>query len=253
MIEEMVYTSAPKGLRSGSSGFCTVEATEGMKDPAIDLLESLSAYDASPSSNVNWMHLKQTSAGSTRHIFSRVAPLRGEFSGRSNKLAHHVCVSQSELPPAGPFAVLGQGGLMFSTWSGQVRRLPRRTSAKSARPIAGPSVCRTWQNACGDAGVAGGLLSRLLDSSGGTIWLVRSPEMDALALTEEMVALLPSAHRWNITFTTYLHKLSPTLDCRLRWVLENSPSSRSIQNLGTDRLFDLREARDCDRLLQGTP
>lgn len=44
MLQEIVYTSAPKGLRTGSSGFCTVAATEGMSLRMIQLLESLSSY-----------------------------------------------------------------------------------------------------------------------------------------------------------------------------------------------------------------
>ncbi|HCS51626.1 MAG TPA: hypothetical protein DIW81_08550, partial [Planctomycetaceae bacterium] len=44
MIYELVYTSAPAGLRPGSSGYCTVQSSRGIPAPTVDLLESLSGY-----------------------------------------------------------------------------------------------------------------------------------------------------------------------------------------------------------------
>ena len=41
---ELFYTSAPRGLRPGSSGFCTVSMTSGMPPTLISRLESLSSY-----------------------------------------------------------------------------------------------------------------------------------------------------------------------------------------------------------------
>ncbi|MGV2333984.1 MAG UNVERIFIED_CONTAM: hypothetical protein LVR18_07650 [Planctomycetaceae bacterium] len=44
MIEEILYTSAPKGLKPGSHGFCTVNSTIGMAQTTAERLEALSGY-----------------------------------------------------------------------------------------------------------------------------------------------------------------------------------------------------------------
>ena len=44
MSQELIYTSAPRGLRPGSRGFCTVMRTEGLPEPVVNRLEALSGY-----------------------------------------------------------------------------------------------------------------------------------------------------------------------------------------------------------------
>src|SRR4051812_6783587 len=44
VIQELLYTSAPKGLKAGSRGFCTVLSTQGMSAPLAAALEGLSGY-----------------------------------------------------------------------------------------------------------------------------------------------------------------------------------------------------------------
>ena len=163
-MEELVYTSAPQGLQQGSSGFCTVEMTEGLPPDMMDSLEALSAYDNDPSKTVNWMHLKFTSVRGMRHVFSRVGPLKGEFSGRTNKLAHHICLPTEELPPQGPMRIVGNGGPLQQQWSGEVRFLSKQAKMTNLRVASMPRPCRIWESAVGDAGVAGAVLSKLRGS-----------------------------------------------------------------------------------------
>ncbi|MCA9020016.1 MAG: hypothetical protein KDA74_07745, partial [Planctomycetaceae bacterium] len=44
MTQEIIYTSAPEGLKPGSHGFCTVVSTSGMARNLAMKLESMSAY-----------------------------------------------------------------------------------------------------------------------------------------------------------------------------------------------------------------
>ena len=44
MSWELYYTSANRGLRPHSSGFCTVARTDGMSAAVVERLESLSSY-----------------------------------------------------------------------------------------------------------------------------------------------------------------------------------------------------------------
>ncbi len=250
-MEQLVYTSAPQGLHQGSSGFCTVEMTEGMPPEMMDSLEALSAYDNDPSKTVNWMHVQFNTVRGMRHVLSRVGPLKGEFSGRTNKLAHHVCLAKGELPPQGPMRIVGLGGPLRQQWSGEVRHLSPQATLPNLRVASMPRPCRTWEAAVGDAGVAGAVLSKLLNSAPNPLWLIRTPQMDALMMTDEMLALLSGQERWDLTFCTYLHTLPRSVECRLRWVLPDSPAMLQLQNMGADQLIDLRKApeamlRDAD-------
>ena len=44
MSQELVYTSAPQGIKPGSYGFCTVAYSRGMSANLMQQLESLSGY-----------------------------------------------------------------------------------------------------------------------------------------------------------------------------------------------------------------
>lgn len=239
-MEELVYTSAPQGLQQGSSGFCTVEMTEGMPPEMMDSLEALSAYDNDPSKTVNWMHVQFKSVRGMRHVLSRVGPLKGEFSGRTNKLAHHICLAPTELPPQGPMRIVGLGGPLQQKWSGEVRHLSPQATPTNLRVASMPRPCRTWESAVGDAGAAGAVLSKLRSSGSSPLWVIRTPQMDALMMTDEMLALLSGPERWGLTFCTYLHTLPRSVECRLRWVLPDSPAMGQLQNMGSDQLIDLR-------------
>lgn len=66
MTQELIYTSAPRGLRPGTQGFCTVVSTQGMPVNLAMQLESLSGYrhlypPGSPQESQNpvtWSHLR---------------------------------------------------------------------------------------------------------------------------------------------------------------------------------------------------
>ena len=78
MSQELLYTSAPQGLKPGSRGFCTVLSTQGMSAPLAAAVESLSGYrpiypasDERASRNpVVFSHLKMQAAGRTWHVLS---------------------------------------------------------------------------------------------------------------------------------------------------------------------------------------
>ena len=98
MIEELVFTSAKRGLQVGKKGFCTVASTPGMAANMARVLESLSGYrhlykpnsDKAHLNPVVYSHLKQRIGGQEFSILSRIADAGHDYSNRSNKLAHHV-------------------------------------------------------------------------------------------------------------------------------------------------------------------
>src|SRR5688572_1689102 len=98
MAQEIIYTSAPQGLRPGTYGFCTVAATAGMPSSLLERLEALSGYSHlyppdDPRAALNPVvhsHLILKLNGRRVHVVSRIADAGLDYSQRSNKLAHHA-------------------------------------------------------------------------------------------------------------------------------------------------------------------
>ena len=165
MTQELIYTSAPQGLRPGSRGFCTVVSTQGMAVNLADRLESLSAYrhvfaPQDPNAGLNpvvYSHIRMTVGGRPFHVLSRVAAAGLDYTQRTNKFAHHVVLDVAELAPAGPSWLLSQPGFMQSQWDGQPKVLPvgRRAARRNARTSGLPELaigygrCRVGGRACG--------------------------------------------------------------------------------------------------------
>jgi hypothetical protein len=242
---ELLYTSAPKGLKSGSRGFCTVVSTQGMPVPLMTALESMSAYrhvyppgDRLAARNpVAWSHLKMNVAGRSYHVLSRVADYGLDYSQRGNKLAHHVALETSEQTPGGPASVLDEAGNMESTWDGRPRLIPsgRRLRAASHPP----AVCTAWQNMTGDAGWAGMLAESFLANAERQAYIVFEPGMDLLPLMTEAIALLPAERRWDVTFSTYFTSLPPGVSCTWRCVLSGSPEAEQARKFAKALHIDL--------------
>ncbi|MFG0336271.1 MAG: hypothetical protein ACF8TS_23175, partial [Maioricimonas sp. JB049] len=219
MIYELVYTSAPSGLRPGSSGYCTVQSSRGIAAPTVDLLESLSGYrhvftPGTPEASrnpVNFGHYLLRISGRTEHVLSRVSDCELDYSGRSNKLAHHVVVDSCDSIPAGPAWLLGYEGWMVDRWDGTVCYLETlREPPEETRPQA---PCFAWQQATGDAGWGGVLAEAFLANPKRKTFVIYEPGTNVLALFDEAISLLPRERRWDVTFTTYGAAMPATVDC----------------------------------------
>src|SRR5215475_3351636 len=121
MSKELFYTSAPRGLDLGTSGFCTVAATHGLSARLRERLQALSAYrhpfaPLDPRNPVVYSHLRLDDGGRTCHVLSRIADAPLDYSGRSNYFAHHVVLEAEELLAAGPAWLLQQPGFLEEHW-----------------------------------------------------------------------------------------------------------------------------------------
>jgi hypothetical protein len=246
MSQEIIYTSAPAGLKPGSRGFCTVAATRGIAKPLADQLEDLSGYrhlsaggDGPSAANpIVYSHLKLSIAGRAYHVLSRICDAGLDYSRRTNKLAHHVAVEPADLVPAGPAAILTTPGFMATAWSGEpaVRDFgPRVPQADAA-----PGVCQAWAQVAGDAGWGGVTAEALAGDARRQIVLVYRAGLDVLRLVAETLALLPPAKRWDATFCTYFTKLPPTVDCRWRCVVDGTPEAVAAARAPGALVIDLR-------------
>jgi hypothetical protein len=241
---ELCYTSAPRGLVPGSQGFCTVKATRGIPLPLREALESLANYRHKYPPNhpnaefnpVNFMHLVIQASGKSWHVVSRIQDAGLDHTNRSNFFAHHLAITDGDLVPAGPGWLVRQPALLSSMWDYQTGELNDRTSLPNAKEK--PSICQSWQAVVGDAGWAGVVADRLLQTRE-PIYLVYDEKTSVMPLVGEVLALLPEAKRWTITFSTYFSSLPSTTECRLRCVLKGTPEETKAQKHGGAFVLDL--------------
>ncbi len=247
MAQELIYTSAPKGLREGSSGFCVVAYTRGMPANLVQLLESLSAYkpvfphyDKNANLNpVSYSHYK-TSIGSTPiHILSRICFAGLDYSKRSNKLAHHLVFDVQERIKCGPAVVFRVPELFLSKWESdpgiieQQKRLgeyewPLRKAA-------------TWEQVTGDAGWAAVLADSFVKTPDKTAFIIFDPNcnVDTLSLVDEALMLLRPEDRWQVSFNTYFTSLPPSVQCNWRFCVPDSDALKEARRQPGALIIDL--------------
>lgn len=239
MNAELLYTSAPQGLKQGSRGFCTVLSTVGMPLNIATKLESLSGYrhlypsgtpDAAKNP-VSYSHLKLSVGGRMISVISRISDYGLDYSQRTNKLAHHIVVD-APLPTCGPAALLADPSVMRTQWDGNCINVPAPPALSAAS--VDPAPCSTWEAITGDAGWGGVLANAWLNPSSKPIFVVFSEDqsVQVLSLIEEAISLLPPAKRWQATFGTYVTNLPPDVDCKVRCVVSGSEEARMASARG---------------------
>lgn len=226
---ELMYTSAPGGLKPGSRGFCTVAMTRGLGLNLVQRLESLSGYRPAypphdPRSRENPVNISYCDfrlGGEHYFVLSRLAFAGFDYTQRSNKIAHHVVLTADELPQEGPAWLALQEGVFETTWSGEPRLLPEREPARhSTRPL---RPARHWQETVGDAGWAGILAERLLEEPPVPTVMLFQPGMPVIQLIDEAMALLPPEARWETNFSTYQTDVPAGITYQWRGLLPDSP------------------------------
>ncbi len=244
MIEELIFTSAERGLQVGKSGFCTVASTPDMAANLTRMLESLSGYrhlftPGSPEAEKNpviYSFLQVRIGGDQRHVLSRVADFGVDYSGRSNKLAHHISMLAKSTPIGGPTRMLLDKQFFYDDWQGDPRMLqPRRLLDK----VSSPKPCKFWAKVTGDAGWAGELIETC--QTGKVIYLIIGPTTPAIALLHEALSLIPKEKQWQITFSSFYRRLPPNVQCQIRCVMADSPEIELTRQGHNNVVWDLTQ------------
>lgn len=251
MAFELVYTSAPRGIKPGSSGFCTVAYTNGLAANTAVQLEALSAYkayfppydDHASQNPVAYSHYRVISSGEELHVLSRICFNGLDYTKRSNKLAHHLVLRHYDLAqaPAGPAALFQQPGLFFCAWDREPLLFPRQKDIAATDAGIGPAA--TWEAYTGDAGWAGTLVERYLQAPDRPVYIIFDPlqHHDVLSLLAEAALLLPPADRWQLTFNTYFTTLPAGISCAWRFCVPNADALREARRSPGTLIIDLTQ------------
>ena len=226
MALELIYTSALRGLRAGTSGFCTVAMTKGLPPALVPRLEALGGYRPGPSGNGPnaYCFWRVETATGIAHVLSIVGPAPPDHTARSNKIATYLVLAPDELVPAGPAWLLSQPALLRSEWSGAPAWIDTPVRVPTTRET-GPRPCAAWQAATGDAGWAGVLASAFLRDQARPIHVIYGAAIEPLPLVEEAIRLLPEWARWRATFSTYFLQPVAGTPCAWRFCLDGTPAA----------------------------
>ena len=229
MSFEFVHTSIERGAR-GESGFAIAAITRGLPAALEPALGELSAYDFDPSravgaDAVDWAHRIVSAGGRSYTVLSRTAPCGSDWSGRPNRIAHHLVLEVDERAPAGPASLLASfAGFHDSPPSPGVRdvgpSLPQ--GEEPARPA------NAWAAAGFDPGWAGIVAQTVLDAPGAVCCVVFDGEVDGLPLVRDVMALLPIERRWLVTFSTRFQRLPAGARCQLRLLRRGATGVRAM-------------------------
>ncbi len=245
MAYELIYTSAERGLRPGTRGFCTVAHTKGMPPHLIQLMEALSAYknlyglhEASDMAEpVAWSHITSNLAGHGVSVLSRVGATSADHTGRSNKIAHHVLVNARERAEGGPAWVCMQDGFLIESWEGQPHLIEQPKKIPHGDSVLGPAS--TWAEITGDAGYAAFLPEAFKANPDGIVVLAFEPGMDMFSLIAESLALVPTEMRWRVTYSTYFTSLPVGATCNWRCCIAKSEEFRDVKRNPKALVLDL--------------
>ncbi|MBQ4204675.1 MAG: hypothetical protein II655_13345, partial [Thermoguttaceae bacterium] len=236
MATELIITSVPKGLKPGSYGFCTAACTKDLNEPTSRALEVISGYrhlfspEEGKANPVAFSYLLYEFAGRQRRVLSRVADMGTDYSGRTNKIAHHLVLSEEEAKrPAGP-AALCASGVFMERWpeDEQPHYLDARTVACSESINVNAIKTGAWQKLTGDSGWAGVLAGTVLTRR--PVVLIVRPEQDVLTLFREALVLLKPEERWKATFSTYYTSLPANAQCQWRALVDGAYDEKLLRN-----------------------
>lgn len=196
---QLIFTSAPRGLVAGRSGYCTVARHRSIPDRLAQILESVGTPHQNPqgatytfriieASNANWF------------VLSRFVARGLDYSQRDNRLAHHLIFTAEEaavLPPPAAIAFRWNGWLaewtQEPTWLTEDPRPLILDNAPALRPASG------WREFSGTGAKAAWLVNEVGPA---TLCLTQPPEDKILLrLLAESAALLDQSS-WYATFTT---------------------------------------------------
>jgi hypothetical protein len=168
-------------------------------------------------------------AGQMKYLLSRVAYAGLDYSGRSNKIAHHILTEEHERSgiPGGPVSILMNDKEMCSEWKEEPKELDQRKPTP-VELIPGPAT--KWAEILGDAGWAG-VIAEWFKMGKEQVYVVFEPGQEILPLVQEISQLLDEDERWKFTFNTYFIASTPGIKCFLRFCVKGSEIAEKAERL----------------------
>ena len=244
---ELIYTSSSKGVDRGSQGYCTVACSDSLPPMLKMNLETMSDYSwiypphhKDFSNNpVNYSFVKVKDGDEWLRVISRIGLNGLDYSGRPNKIAHHICISDDDLDEChrfSPASLVSKQNTFVTSWEDSSKFLEKDISELEPEGSASQSY---WQEVTGDSGWASHLVELYHDSIDSQINVLYDSHIDPLKLIIEATELLSPEEQWDTTFSTYFNGSSLNTTCNWRFILRGSKYHDSLKS--TKNLIDINE------------
>ena len=240
MAWQLIYTSAPRLLEAGRTGFGTVARHRGVSALVASAVERISQFarlSGLDSRRVIYSHRIVTVGAGQFHILSCIRDAGSDYTGRTNHLAHHLIAEAREVA-----ALQGQGPspadvLLQMNWAQSWTSAPRFFDPTEEVPLSGFSAeaqGSAWERITGRNDHAWLPVDPRMKRG---CYIITPPAADARELFHDSLACLPG-ESWATTFTTSLEPNDEVADFRWIALPLGSPlrrqldtSARTILNL----------------------
>lgn len=239
MAWKLIYTSAPRLLQAGRSGFGTVARHREIPPLVAETAEKSSQFSRQTgldSSRVIFAYRLARSSAGTFHLLTRIADAGTDYSGRTNHLAEHLILSDQEAARLGAEGYTPAGVMLAYAWAGyegQARWLGDEDLWQPSATDANTGGSH-WQAATTDANRVK-LLASAEAQSGAVLEYPAHYQSEAhpwiLWLFAESQFLCPQSG-WGMTFTTNVQPTDSLSDFRWLGVPDNSPVLQKLQGSG---------------------
>ena len=196
MAFQLIYTSYPKSLVVGRTGFSTVARSADMNEKLAAAVERCSVYDIGEGEVFSHRILSQ--AGENWHVLTRISDSGVDYTNRNNYIAHHLVLSESEIDGlANPAEILAQWTGWKTSWNQDPQYIENVSNlhtikAKNSLPA------KNWQTIFGSPAKAALLF-------GENVTISASPQDAHILLdlySESLLINTKQADAWHTTFTT---------------------------------------------------
>ena len=234
MAWQLIYTSAPRLLEAGRSGFGTVARHRQIGPLLVPAIERASQFARLPgldAERVIYCHRIVAAAGGRFHVLSCIRDAGADYTGRTNHLAHHLIAEQREVAALGARGPSPADVLLGMAWAAAWDEAPRflETADEIALANFRAHPAGQWAQTTGDARNAWLLAAG--EASRGA-YLLHAPGTAMRALFAESLRLTPD-RLWQIPFTTALQPSDETSD--FRWIGVEADSTLRAQAESSNR------------------
>ncbi|HEX4265985.1 MAG TPA: hypothetical protein VH597_16745 [Verrucomicrobiae bacterium] len=254
MPQQLIYTSAPRGVVAGRSGHCTVARSAAMREALMLQLEKLSYYQHLSLSGgqerpIHCCRLLDI-RGSRYHVLTRIQDAGLDFTGRTNFVAHHLIFAPEEARQfASPPVILGAWSGWVNSWNKEPELFNQEDWSSLAALAGGVRVPAVrWQQVTGDAVNGYGLLEARVGSAFRVDGMTDEQVLGLFAESLELLDLRDQrrdfhASAWQYTFTTSMQEQDNPADFRWRCLHSDNPAGNRFAGPDCRALSEMRASR----------
>jgi hypothetical protein len=239
MAWQLIYTSSPRLLEAGRTGFGTVAKHRDISGVLTGKLESISQFARLAGYNpdrIIYTHRILEAGARSYHVLSCIQNAGSDYSGRTNHIAHHLIVHAEEVASLSQRGVTPLDILYLmewrTSWEGSSRFLDSKEEVDLSNSIA--HNFSVWSSLTGKPDHA--RLPWSPEAAKGCYLLVPQHVDARYILGETMIHNV--AKSWDMTFTTHLEPNDGLGDFRWICLPPDSPA-RSQVDVSARPVYDL--------------